>query len=119
MRKNAVKNKVKSTAASSAVVPEFNLKIRAVGGAYNNELVGRAYDSLTALRLLHLIRLTGGFACELSGSGLVITRKKEIGEVNLEAATKLIMSSRIHTKYDAKQLQYLQCDPDKDDKNRK
>jgi len=96
----------------SAVKPELDLRIKAVGGLYNNEYVGRVKDALTAIRLLHLIRLTGGHACVFSGFGVL--KKGMHKEMSLDAAVKLLMRSRVLSKYSPKQRNELELSFTKD-----
>jgi hypothetical protein len=98
-------------AAASAVKPEMDLRIKAVGGLYNGEYVGRVRDVMTALRLLHLIRLTGGHACIFSGFGVL--KEGVHREFSLDAGVKMLMRSRILTTYTPEQRQQLDLSQDK------
>lgn len=98
-------------ATASAVKPEMDLRIKAVGGLYNGEYVGRVRDVMTALRLLHLIRLTGGHACLFSGFGVL--KEGVHREFSLDDGVKMLMRSRIMTTYTPKQRQQLDLSQDK------
>ncbi len=89
----------------SRVKPEIDIRIKAVGGLYNGEYVGRVRDSLTGVRLLHLIRLTGGHACLLSGLGLIGGEVHK--EMSLDDAVKLLMRSRVLTLHSADERRRL------------
>lgn len=69
MAKTAKAKKAKAK-PRTVVRAQIDIRIKAVGGLYNGEYVGRAFDGLTGLRLVHLVKLAGGHAVLLSGMGL-------------------------------------------------
>lgn len=87
----------KARKAKSAIKSEIDIRIKAVGGLYNGEYVGRAFDGLTGLRLVHLIKLTGGHACLLSGLGL--NKDGLHTEMSIDEAIKALMRPRILASY--------------------
>lgn len=86
-----------ATPEKPAAKPELSLKIKAVGGLYNGEYVGWVRDTKAALCLLHLIKLTGGHACWLSGMGVLKDGIHQ--ELSLDEATKILFRSRILQSY--------------------
>lgn len=82
----------------------MRLAIFAVGGTYNGEKVGVAYDVPTALSLTHLIRLTGGHGCKFVGWGFI---KNNVEEYNLDHARRMLLGMNIRTHFQPYQLEEL------------
>lgn len=97
MSKAKTPKTAKTNKSKSAVKSEIDIRIKAVGGLYNGEYVGRAFDGLTGLRLVHLIKLTGGHACLLSGLGL--NKDGMHTEMSIDEAIKTLMRPRILAAY--------------------
>jgi hypothetical protein len=67
----------------------MNLMIYGIGGTYNNEAVGRAFDSTTARSLIRFLQQNGSYACSLHG--VVSPDKAAVsGEFSIEAALILL-----------------------------